>query len=56
MKKKAEKISCHVCNKIIPKAAALHPEGEAYVLYFCSTECMDYWQERKEKKEQKNRK
>lgn len=56
MKKNTEKISCEVCKKLIPKDVALHPEGQGYVLYFCSTECMDYWQEKEEKKERKNRK
>ncbi len=50
MKKNEKKIPCNVCKKLIPKAVALHPEGQDYVLYFCSTECMDYWQEKKEKK------
>ena len=56
MKKNAEKISCQVCKKLIPKAVALHPEGQDYVLNFCSIECMDYWKEKEEKKEKKNRK
>ncbi|UCC40758.1 MAG: DUF3330 domain-containing protein [Candidatus Aminicenantes bacterium] len=50
--KENEKLSCHVCKKIIPKAAALNAEGEEYVLHFCNIECMDYWKkEKKEKKE-----
>ena len=32
MNKKEEKIACHVCKKMIPKAAAVHPEGEEYHL------------------------
>jgi len=31
-----KKIACHVCKKDIPKAAALHAEGEEYVLHFCN--------------------
>jgi YHS domain-containing protein len=42
-KDKEEKIACHVCQKTIPKAAALHAEGQEYVLHFCSLECLDYW-------------
>ncbi|MFB0565443.1 MAG: DUF3330 domain-containing protein [Candidatus Aminicenantaceae bacterium] len=53
MKEDIEKISCHVCKKIIPKAAALHAEGEAYVHYFCESECLDYW--KKEKKAERKK-
>jgi len=50
MKKKEEKkIACHVCKKLIPKAAALHAEGEEYVLHFCNIECLDYWKNQQEK-------
>lgn len=28
MKDDMEKIACHVCKKMIPKAAALHSEGK----------------------------
>ncbi|HEX9902023.1 MAG TPA: DUF3330 domain-containing protein [Acidobacteriota bacterium] len=48
MEKETEKITCHVCQKMIPKAAALHAEGKEYVLHFCDISCLDYW-----KKEQK---
>lgn len=47
MNKREEKIACHVCKKEIPKAAALHAEGKDYVLYFCKTECLDYWKKNK---------
>jgi YHS domain-containing protein len=40
---KEEKIACHVCRKIIPKAAALHAEGKEYVHYFCNTACLEHW-------------
>jgi YHS domain-containing protein len=43
-----EKIACHVCQKEIPKAAAVHSEGEEYVHHFCSTECMNVWKKKKE--------
>lgn len=49
--KEEEKISCHVCQKVIPKAAALNAEGEEYVLHFCDVGCMDYWKKEKEKKQ-----
>lgn len=42
-KKESEKLACHVCRKLIPKAAALHAEGKDYVLHFCDIECLDYW-------------
>lgn len=51
MNEEKEKIACHVCKKMIPKAAAVHSEGMEYVLHFCNTECLDYW--KKEKKEKK---
>ena len=38
-----EKISCHICQKEIPKAAALHAEGQDYVLHFCDITCLDFW-------------
>ena len=43
MPHKDEKIACHICRAMIPKAAALHPEGQDYVLHFCSLDCLDYW-------------
>lgn len=53
MSENEEKISCHICKKMIPKATALHAEGEHYVLHFCDLGCMDYWKkETKTKKEQ----
>ncbi len=48
-------IACDICKKEIPKAAALHPEGEEYVLNFCSIECLDYWKEEQEKNQQEKR-
>ncbi|HOI45913.1 MAG TPA: DUF3330 domain-containing protein [Candidatus Aminicenantes bacterium] len=53
-----EKISCHVCRKEIPRAAALHAEGRDYVLHFCNTECLDYWkrEEAAEKPQKKGEK
>jgi len=44
-----EKIACHVCRKMIPKAAALHAEGKDYVLHFCNIECLDFWKNKKNK-------
>lgn len=56
MKKENEKISCHVCKKIIPRAAALHSEGEEYVLHFCDIECLDYWKKKDKEKSDKETK
>jgi hypothetical protein len=57
MSDKDEKISCHVCKTMIPKAAALHAEGEEYVMHFCNLDCMDYWKkEEKEKKAKSSKK
>ena len=49
VKREKEKIECHICKKMIPKAAALHAEGREYVLYFCDISCLDYWKSKKEK-------
>lgn len=48
MSEEKDKISCCVCKKEIPKAAALNAEGEAYVYHFCNTECLDYWEKEQE--------
>ncbi|MBN1222124.1 MAG: DUF3330 domain-containing protein [Candidatus Aminicenantes bacterium] len=42
-----KKIACHVCKKIVPKAAAVHTEGAGYVLHFCDTSCLTFWEENK---------
>jgi hypothetical protein len=55
MAEKDEKIACHVCKTMIPKATALHAEGEEYVLHFCSIECMDYWKKEKQGKESESK-
>lgn len=49
-----EKIACHVCKTTIPKAAAVHAEGEGYVLHFCNLDCLDYWKKKKKEKEQES--
>jgi hypothetical protein len=54
--KDEEKIACHICKKEIPKAAAVHSEGEEYVLHFCDVGCLDYWKKEKEKKKEKEQK
>lgn len=53
MSENEEKIACHVCKTMIPKAAAMHAEGEEYVLHFCNLDCMDHWkkEESEDKKE-----
>ncbi len=43
MNEHEDKIACHVCQQMIPKAAAIHAEGEEYVLHFCNLDCMEYW-------------
>jgi len=51
-KEDEEKIACEVCQKMIPKAAALHAEGQDYVLHFCNIDCLDHWKnEQKKEKE-----
>ncbi len=49
-----EKIACHVCKKMIPKATALHAEGEEYVIHFCNLDCMNYWKKEQEKKKKES--
>jgi len=34
---------------MVPKAAALHAEGQDYVLHFCNIECLDFWKNQKDK-------
>ena len=46
MSEEDEKISCHICQNEIPKAAALNAEGEEYVYYFCHSDCLEHWKER----------
>lgn len=53
MSENNEKIACHVCKKMIPKAAALHAEGAEYVHHFCDTSCLAFWEEDKEKDKDK---
>ena len=53
MTENEEKIPCEVCKTIIPKAAALHAEGEEYVAHFCNLDCLDYWKKEAEKKKDK---
>ncbi len=48
--KDEEKIACHICKKEIPKAAAVHSEGQEYVLHFCDISCLDHWKKEEEKK------
>lgn len=55
MTKTEEKIACHICKKEIPKAAAVHAEGQEYVLHFCDVECLDYWK-KEQKKKKRNKK
>jgi hypothetical protein len=51
-KKEEEKIACEVCRKLIPKAAALHAEGQDYVLHFCNIDCLDHWKNNQKKKKE----
>jgi len=53
MSEKVEKIPCHICKKMIPKAAAVHSEGRDYVLHFCDIDCLEYWKEKEKKKTKK---
>jgi hypothetical protein len=48
-----EKIACEVCKKMVPKAAAVHAEGEEYVLHFCDTSCLAFWEKENKKEDNK---
>ena len=54
MKEDNEKISCHICKKEIPKAAALNAEGMDYVLHFCETKCLEFWKKDTKKQQEKS--
>lgn len=41
----SEKVACSVCRAEIPRAAALHAEGQDYVYHFCDASCFEHWQE-----------
>jgi YHS domain-containing protein len=43
-----QKIPCSMCHKEIPLSAAMTPQGEEYVGYFCGIECYDEFREQKE--------
>ena len=36
-------VPCEVCQKEIPKSAALSAEDQDYVLYFCGPDCYEEW-------------
>ena len=44
MTREEKRITCHVCRKEIPEAAALHAEAEGYILHFCEVGCLASWQ------------
>jgi hypothetical protein len=40
-----ELVACAVCQKEIPKSAALGSESQDYVLFFCGADCFEEWSE-----------
>lgn len=44
-----EKESHCACLKLIPKSAAMSPEGEDYIKYFCGQECYVAWKKQTKK-------
>jgi hypothetical protein len=38
-----ERVSCEMCLKEIPKAAATSPEATDYFVYFCGLDCYEKW-------------
>jgi hypothetical protein len=38
-----KRLTCEVCRKEIPEAAALHAEAQGYILHFCEAGCLASW-------------
>jgi hypothetical protein len=38
-----ERVPCEICQKEVPKSAAVVPEATDYVLYFCGLDCYHKW-------------
>lgn len=36
-------VACSICRVEIPLSAAMTPEGEQYVEYYCGLECYETW-------------
>lgn len=36
-------VACSICRSEIPLSAALTPEGEQYVEYYCGLDCYETW-------------
>jgi hypothetical protein len=43
-----EHVRCEVCQKEVPKSAAVAAEARDYVAYFCGFDCYDKWRREKE--------
>jgi YHS domain-containing protein len=39
-----EKVLCHVCQAVVPKATAVRASADGVVFYFCDDECLDLWE------------
>ena len=44
-----KRLTCEVCRKEIPEAAALHAEAQGYILHFCEAGCLASWQKAMER-------
>jgi len=42
-----DRVVCSQCNKHIPADLAIQPEGEDYVVFFCTPECYAKWRAEK---------
>lgn len=42
----AQRVSCEVCLREVPRSEAIVPEAVDYVAYFCGLECFGKWQSR----------
>ena len=45
--KTAERVSCEICLKEIPKSEAAMAEAVDYVAYFCGFDCYQKWKDQR---------
>jgi len=48
----AERVSCEVCLKEVPKSEAAVAEASDYFAYFCGLECFEKWKAKDDKSKQ----
>jgi len=50
MIREEKRLTCEVCRKEIPEAAALHAEAQGYILHFCEAGCLASWRKDRERR------